>query len=319
VFWSFALLYSWFATKRPSQFPRWVFPLLPFVAIAGAVALVALLSRLRGWSGWAERRWGPALRAAATAVVLVAALGQPLWTGLVTASRAFVPQTHQLVEDWLRARPAGTRVLTGDKWFDLGGSPVKVRRVADLGAALQGSVYQLAASDWVVVPEHLFRNPGLKRLAMATRISADHWRFGGARGYDFQIFEAPRLRASAGPLEIRFDDPEGAQYLSDEWEPSGANRPDWLLPARGASVFLPPRENTTATVTVDVVAGGPVPGFTMTDNAGAVTLVAAPAQDASRRSLQGVVQLAPGGRATELRLSPAPRTSRVRLLRVLVG
>ena len=193
VFWTFALLYSWFATKRPSQFPRWVFPLLPFVAVAGAVALVAILSRLRAWSGWADRRQGPALRAAATAAVLVVALGQPLWMGLVTASRAFVPQTHHLVEDWLRARPAGARVLTGDKWLDLEGSTVKVRRVADLGAALQGSVYQLAASDWVVVPEPLFRNPGLKQLTMATRISADHWRFGGTAGYDFQIFAAPRL------------------------------------------------------------------------------------------------------------------------------
>ena len=317
VFWTFALLYSWFATKRPSQFPRWVFPLLPFVAVAGAVALVALLSRLRAWSGWADRRRGPALRAAATAAVLVVALSQPLWMGLVTASRAFVPQTHHLVEDWLRGRPAGARVLTGDKWLDLEGSTAKVRRVADLGAALQGSVYQLAASDWIVVPEPLFSNPGVKQLTMATRISADHWRFGGTPGYDFQIFAAPRLPVAAGPIEIRFDDAAAAQYLSDEWGASGA-RPDRLLPARGASVFLPPRESTTANVTVDIVAGGPVPGLSITDDKGEVTLVAAPAQDASRRSLSGVAHLAPGGRATELRLSPATRNSRVRVLRVLV-
>ena len=36
VFWLCPLLYSWFMTKRPSQFPRWVLPLLPFVAVAGA-------------------------------------------------------------------------------------------------------------------------------------------------------------------------------------------------------------------------------------------------------------------------------------------
>ena len=168
------------------------------------------------------------------------------------------------------------------------------------------------------MPEPLFKNLGLKRLEMATRISADHWRFGGARGYDFQVFAAPRLAPATGPIEVLFDDASPARYLSDEWEASGANRSDRLLPARGASVFLPPRKSPTANVTVDVVAGGPVPEFSMTDEAGALTLVAAPIQDASRLRLSGVARLAPGGRATELRLSPASRNSRVRVLRILV-
>ena len=60
TFLSFPLLYLWFMTKRPSQFPRWVFPLVPFVAVAGVGALSALLqfaSRalgrgVRPGSGW---------------------------------------------------------------------------------------------------------------------------------------------------------------------------------------------------------------------------------------------------------------------------
>ena len=43
------LISSWFTTKRPSQFPRWVFPLLPFVAVAGASALVATRRQVRKW------------------------------------------------------------------------------------------------------------------------------------------------------------------------------------------------------------------------------------------------------------------------------
>ena len=47
VFLSFPLLYISFMTGRPAQFPRWVYPLVPFVAVAGASGLVAVIRVLR--------------------------------------------------------------------------------------------------------------------------------------------------------------------------------------------------------------------------------------------------------------------------------
>ena len=107
VFWLCPLLYSWFTTKRPSQFPRWVFPLLPFVAVAGASALVAIGVAVRRWPVWSNRPSGAVLRKAALAVMVVAVLGQPLWMGAITLSHRFKPSTHDVVEQWLRERTVG--------------------------------------------------------------------------------------------------------------------------------------------------------------------------------------------------------------------
>jgi hypothetical protein len=320
VFWLFPLLYSWFTTKRPSQFPRWVFPLLPFVAVAGAAALVWVLSALRGARPLTRRRAAAMPATAVLTLVGIAVLSQPAWMGLVTASRRTATSTHSLAEQWLRQRPARDRVLLGDGWLDLTGSTLKIRRVTDLDATLRGSVYQLAASDWVVVPEPFFKNPGLKRLMFATRVSADYRRPGGNQGYDFEIYASPRLPPEGGPIEIRLDDVAADPFLA-EWDAPGASHSGRPLPARGASLFLPPRQRETATVTVEVSGASPAgadPGFTMTDDAGAIALTDTATSEPSRRALRGVAQLAPGGRATELRLAPADRSRRVRVLRVLV-
>ena len=170
VFWLCPLIYSWFTTKRPSQFPRWVFPLLPFVAVAGASALVAIVAIVRKWPVWTNRPSGAVLGKATLALVAVAALGQPLWMGAITTSQRFKPSTHDVVEHWLHQRPSGERVLVPNGWLDLTSARLTVRRVGDFGAVLQGSPYALAANDWVVVPETFFKSAGLRRLTSVTRV-----------------------------------------------------------------------------------------------------------------------------------------------------
>jgi len=318
VFWLFPLLYSWFTTKRPSQFPRWVFPLLPFVAVAGAAALAWIASSVRAWT---RRPSGPALRATALVLLVVAVVGQPLWVGLVTLTRRLTPPTQHLVERWLRERPVGDRVLLGEHWLDLTGSRLIVRRVPDLGAALQGGLYSLAANDWVVVPEPFFQNAGLKRLMFVRRVSADQRSLGGNIGYDFEIYATPKLPPSTGRVEIRLGDAEADPFLGPEWESPAVGQPGRPLPAKGASLYLPPRSGDAARITVDV-AGTNLPAGTspisVTDAAGPIVLGEVPTSESSGRSSTGVVRLAPGGRATELRLAPADPARRVRVARLVV-
>jgi Dolichyl-phosphate-mannose-protein mannosyltransferase len=321
VFWLFPLFYSWFTTKRPSQFPRWVFPLLPFVAVAGAAALAWIVSSVRVSPAWTRRRSGPALGATALALLVVAVMGQPLWVGLITLSRRLTPPTQQLVEQWLRERPAGERVLVGQYWLDLTSSRLTVRRVPDLGAALQGGLYSLASNDWVVVPEPFFQNPGLKRLMFVRRVSADQRSLGGNIGYDFEIYASPKLPPSTGRLEIRLGEAEAEPFLGPEWDAPAIGQPGRQLPPKGASLYLPPRSGAVARISVDV-AGTNLPAgnspIAITDAAGPILLGDVPASASSGRSSTGVARLAAGGRATELRLTPANPLHRVRVIRLVI-
>ena len=321
VFWLCPLIYSWFTTKRPSQFPRWVFPLLPFVAVAGASALMAIVAAVRKWPAWVNRPSGVALSQATIALIGVAALSQPVWRGAMTTNQRLKPSTHDVVEQWLHQRTSGERVLVPNGWLDLSNGQLIVRRVSDLDAALQGSPYALAANDWVVVPETFFKSARLKGLTLATRVRADSPMFGGKQGYDYEIYAMPKLPPSTGPIDIRLDADTGNPYLGLEWDSLAKGEPGRPLPARGASLYLPPRVNQTATISVDVTGDTPVgaaSGLSITDGVGPVALLDVPTSEPSRRSLQGVARLAPGGRATELRLAPATRGRRLRVLRVLV-
>jgi hypothetical protein len=312
VFWAFPLLYSWFTTKRPSQFPRWVFPLLPFVAVAASVGVVQV-----GAAAWRRAAAGgtrPWTRAALALAVAAIALAQPVWSAAAHASRRFTEPTHARVERWLASRPAGERVLLGAGWLDLTGTGVVVTRVRDLGAALDGSVYRLAAYDWIVVPEPLFRRPALKALSFTERIRADHWSFGGNIGYDYEIYAPPRLPHASGAFTLDLTGQHGAEYLGIEW--GGADEGGRQVPAGGATIYVPPRATTRATLTLDVV--GPInePALILSDAGGPVPLPQLSGTGPQR--LQVPVRLAAGGRSTELRLSPARRNTAVRVLAMRV-
>jgi hypothetical protein len=197
VFLSFPLLYVWFMTHRPSQFPRWVFPMLPFVAIAGTGALGAICGLLRpGRNRAAVRRDAACL--SATAIVVVAALWLPVTAAAVSFSRRVTRPTHALVERWFEQHAAPQSVVileTG--WLDLHRSDVTVRRVPELKALLDGGPGQLAGAQWVVVPEPLFGHPTLGRLGLVQRFHAGQ-AFGGNVGYDYEVYAVPRMPGSAG-------------------------------------------------------------------------------------------------------------------------
>lgn len=189
---SFPLLYLWFMTGRPSQFPRWVFPLVPFVAVAGAAALTAVVVWLCNAARARSHPVAPVawLTAAACAGVV---LWAPVSSGAVSFSRRITPPTHTRVEAWLREHAApGSVVLLGAGWLDLGDSHVNVQRVPDLGAVLDDGIERLAGYDWIVVPEIHFGRPVLTRLGLVHRVEAVRT-FGGSVGHDFAIYAVPRL------------------------------------------------------------------------------------------------------------------------------
>ncbi len=180
-------------TIRPAQFPRWVFPMLPFVAIAGAGALAAVW-RLPGAVPVPEPGWRRPVARFLTIVVLAAAVWFPMKAGAVSFSRRINRPTHALVERWFEqhATPQSVVILEAG-WLDLHRSPVVVRRVPNLRTVLDGGLEQLAGAQWLVVPEPCFGHSTLSRLGLVQRVHASQG-FRGALGYDYEIYSVPRMQ-----------------------------------------------------------------------------------------------------------------------------
>jgi hypothetical protein len=168
--------------------------MLPFVAIAGSAALVAVTRALR------ERialRPLPFARAGELAVagLAVIVLLQPAWGAAISLSRRLNPTTHELTEKWLDANaPEGSAVLLGRGWLDVKDARYSARRVPNLKVTLDSGIEQLAGCDWVVVPETVFGHPALKQLSLAQRFEAGYG-FGGNLGYDYEVYAVPDLPA----------------------------------------------------------------------------------------------------------------------------
>jgi 4-amino-4-deoxy-L-arabinose transferase-like glycosyltransferase len=187
---SFPLLYIGFMTSRPSQLSRWVYPMLPFVAIASCVlvAICAGLSRraVAPVSSRARLAWAAGL------VVLAALLAVPVRAGVISFSRHLSTPTHALAERWIAAHaPAGSVVVVGRGWLNLTGVPIDVRRVDDLKRALDGGLEDLAGAQFVVVPEPYFNHPTLRQLGFLDRIHTE-WRVGSSIGYDYEFYAVPQ-------------------------------------------------------------------------------------------------------------------------------
>ena len=187
---SFPVLYMAVLTGRPSQFPRWVYPMLPFVAIMSAAAVVMVLERLRSWI--AARSMPPRAADAFAAVVIAAVLAQPLWYGTVAVSRRLTvpPFTRAEARISELAKP-GEVVVLEKGWLDLSNSGLTITRVDDLRTTLDGGIDKFAGASWVVVPKTVFGHPALKQLGFYERISADQG-FGGSVGYDYEIYAVPK-------------------------------------------------------------------------------------------------------------------------------
>ena len=194
---SFPLLYLAFMTRRPAQFPRWVFPLVPFVAIASAAALAAVRRAIAALTPASRGLRGRLAAGAIAALVVTAAVAQPAWSGLVAFSRRVTPPTHALAEQWLESHAAPGSVVASDLHFlDFRQSKLKVRRLDFETVMHDGAIGQLAGADWLVVPEPYFGNPMLRRLGFVQRFHADR-SFGGHMGYDYEIYAVPRIPESA--------------------------------------------------------------------------------------------------------------------------
>ncbi len=187
---SFPLLYFGVMTSRPSQFPRWVFPVLPFVAIASSALIATIVAFVRQ----SAPQEPPRARAAwaSAAVILVAVLASPVWGGMVSFSRRLATPTYALAETWIRehARP-GAVVVLGRGWLDVTGSPIEARRVDDLKKTLDGGLDALNGAQMVVVPEPYFNHPTLRQLGFLDRIHVG-WRFGSGSGYDYEFYAVPQ-------------------------------------------------------------------------------------------------------------------------------
>jgi 4-amino-4-deoxy-L-arabinose transferase-like glycosyltransferase len=189
---AFPLTYVWFMTQQPAQFPRWVLPVVPFVAVAGAAALVGAV-RVVGanadrWPGLGRRR-----AHLISGLLLLVVLAQPLWAGAVSFSRRITPATHLAAEAWLRAHAQpGSNVVIQEGWLDFSGSPLVVHRVSDLNALLDGGIETLVGCQWLVVPKPFFGHPTLRRvvLAQSFRVSQS---FGGAEGSAYDVYAVPKL------------------------------------------------------------------------------------------------------------------------------
>jgi 4-amino-4-deoxy-L-arabinose transferase-like glycosyltransferase len=187
---SFPLLYFGFMTSRPSQFPRWVYPMLPFVAIASSALIEMFVNFVRRVAERAPSRARAAWVSAA--VLLVAALASPLWSGLVSFSRRLATPTHVLAETWIREHGhPGTVVVIGRGWLDVTGSPIEARRVDDLRKTLDGGLDALNGAQIVVVPEPYFNHPALRQLGFLDRIHVG-WHLGSGNGYDYEFYAVPQ-------------------------------------------------------------------------------------------------------------------------------
>ena len=192
VFLAFPVLYMWFMAHRPAQFPRWVFPMLPFVAIASAAAVLRIARLQVPWAqAWRSRR----VAKTAALIVCAALLVQAAVAAATAVSRRMRAPTFALAENWLRTHArAGDEILTESGWLHLDISGVTVKRVSDLDRFVR-SPHALDGVDWVVVPEPDFGEPALARLAFEQRIHADR-SFTGRMGYDYEIYRVP---GSSGP------------------------------------------------------------------------------------------------------------------------
>ena len=323
IFWAFPLLYISFMTGRPSQFPRWVYPLVPFVAVAGASGLVAVTRFLRAHTVRPRPAPQRILLTCLTAAVVAIVLVPPAWRGAVAFSQRLAPPTHALVEAWLQEHASpGDSVLLEIHWLNLEGSSLRITRVEELPAVLNAGLYQLFSHSWIVVPEPYFGNPALRRLSFVRRFHADPSAWGGNMGYDFEVYAAPKVPPSIDRADVRLDTAEAAPFLGHEWRPDDSGAPGLRLPPAGASVFLPASSRPAIAFELEIT--GPqtpstAPPISLVVAGTPVVLSEKPSGETGRRILAGLVPIDPSARATELRLQRVERRDEIRIVRLRIG
>ena len=233
------LAYTWFMTQRPSQFERWVLPVLPFVAVAASVGLVLFLGRLNyrmSRGGTTAHRWSRPAAAAAAALALAPAA----WPALVKASRRPTTPTHVLVEKWVTENVReNERLLIVNEWLNLGHSDAEIERVekSRLGVLLRQHKHFVASFDWIVVAEPHMEERALRHHSLAASFLPERG-FGGNRGFDFAVYRVIKEVGNWSSGHVRFDDPESRRFLGPGWRPPRPDMPGRRLPSQGARIYL---------------------------------------------------------------------------------
>jgi hypothetical protein len=304
LFLSFPLAYISFTAQRPAQFPRWVYPSAPFVAVAASAALFAIVGLLTVRTiGTDSRR--RAQRVALGLCISVLLMSPILWAWAYQTSRRLATPTYTLVETWLEEQaPNENRLLIEKGWLDLPRPRFRPNRVDDLGAALDGALYQLAAQDWIVVHEGRLQHPSLRSLELVKDFAAST-SFGGSLGPDFAIYRPPPIEPLPLPVSIGLDDPAATAFLGADWgpgEPGGRGRE---LPSEGASLYIPP--------VAPAGAGTRESAGTRAGESTGVRLELLLAADRGDEQARADMQAAPGRQAAERR--GARRASPIEVLR----
>lgn len=260
VFAAYPLIYIAFVSGRPSQLPRWVYPAAPFVTIAAAAGLVAILDAI-GHRVRADERVPPALRRVTLPVIAALLIAPVAWSATFEMNRRLAEPTFRAAEAWLEDNTqAGDRLLAQNQWLDLPRPRFLVNRVPSLGNWLDAGRNALGTHDWIVVHEAELRHPTLDDLDEVVRIGVDAT-WGGNQGPDFAVFAAPEIAPAQVPLELQLGAESAVAVLGPDWPPANGSRPGLALPAAGATLFLPPLGAEQRTLEVSVAAveeGAPV-------------------------------------------------------------
>ena len=247
---AFPLPYVWFMAQQPAQFSRWVYPLTPFVAVAGAVGLWWLHAALGRAPGFARR---PRLRLAVVSALVGVSLLPVLLGGARQFSRRLSPATHILAEAWLAERATrGASILSEQGWLDLDTTAFQVTRVADITRTLAEQPTMVAAHGWVVVPEPYF-GADVSRLDLAREFKADQGFFGN-RGIDVRIYvPRPLQPVEAGWVDVASR--AAAEFVGPEWQQDDSGLAGLPVPGQGGFLFLPAPRRGEARIELDLWTG----------------------------------------------------------------
>ncbi len=223
--------YVLFMTRQPGQFERWVYPLLPAVAVLGAGGLLWSLQLVRDRTRAIDRRWSQA----AVILLLVIVLIPAGYRGGSLAVRRARTSTFGLAEAWLAGHAEDSHVvMAGRGWLDLDRVGFTVERVEGIEEVLAYHPFQRAAYDWLLVPE-----PSLTLMRselgepQAEFLAGEGW--SSRLGYDFAVYAGSATRTSRLAL-VEIPGQHANRYLGPEWRPPVG--PGYRVPSN-ARVFLP--------------------------------------------------------------------------------
>lgn len=189
VFLAFPVAYLWFMTLKSAMFPRWLYVLVPFIAVAGAGGLLELCrcaARLPGLFLHGPR--AAIVGSIVGVAICLAGLYPIAWPGAIQIGRRFTAPTYALAEAWIKANvPKGDHVLAESGVLDLAYPGLQVVRVDDLRGTLGRNAPELRTCKWIVVPEYQFDIPGLADLFLVKEFVANPG-LGGNRGMDVRVY-----------------------------------------------------------------------------------------------------------------------------------